>query len=140
MFYTLAADAVVTFHVAYVGFVILGQVLILVGVALEMALGAQPVVPPGTSLRHRRRRGGSAVGHRLSTDNLGERVAQLGGQTVTEGTFISRLLHSVLFYDNVEPWVFTSCYCRVRAPGAGNDDLRAAAVASGKCRNGCCVR
>src|SRR4051794_35471682 len=109
MLYTLAADAVVAFHVAYVGFVIVGQFLILAGVVLKWAwvrnlwfrlahlLAIIVVAAEALS--------GIACPLTIWEDSL----RQMGGQAVTDGTFIGRFMHSILFYD-LEPWVFTTCY------------------------------
>jgi hypothetical protein len=109
MGYGFGADVVVALHLAYVGFVLFGQVAILIGlllgwgwvrnrwfrlghltaiviVALEALLGiACPLTVWEENLRH------------------------LAGQEVTGDSFIGRCMHNMLFY-SIEPWVFTVCY------------------------------
>lgn len=107
--YGYLADAIVAAHVAYVSFVVVGQLVILIGwlrrwawirnfwfrsahftamaiVAVESIFG---VVCPLTEWE----------------DNL--RTA--AGQTVEQGTFIGRFLHHLMFF-SAEPWVFTTAY------------------------------
>jgi hypothetical protein len=109
MGYGTLADVLVAVHVAYVSFVVLGQLAIVVGawrhwdwvrnrwfrlghltaivlVALEAVLGiACPLTVWEDQFRHR------------------------AGQEVTEGSFIGRWLHHFIFY-NFPPWVFTTVY------------------------------
>lgn len=109
MFYAWLADAIVAVHVAYVSFVVVGLVLVLLGavlrwrwignrafriahlaaiaiVAMEAVLGIPcPLTVWETDLR------------------------RLAGQQSAEGTFIGRWLHELLFFD-FPPWVFTTVY------------------------------
>lgn len=109
MSYAFWADVVVAIHVAYVGFVLVGQLLIVAGVlfrwgwvrnfwfrllhvlaicfvAFEAIFGIDcPLTIWEDELRHK------------------------AGQTVADGTFIGRFLHNILFYQ-AEPWVFTTGY------------------------------
>lgn len=109
MWYSLLADFVVVIHVLYVGFILVGQVAILIGawrrwswvrnrwfryahltaisiVALEALTG---IVCPLT----------------VWEDDL----RRLAGETPTEGTFIGRAVHAILFFD-LPAWVFTTIY------------------------------
>ena len=109
MWYTISADGVVAVHLAFVAFVILGQLVTLIGVCF----GWQWV-------RHFWFR----VGHLTcilivaSEALLGiacpltvweDKLRSLAGQKVTDGTFIGRLCHDLLFYDLSES-TFTICY------------------------------
>ena len=109
MFYAWLADAIVALHVAYVGFVVVGLLLILLGaclrwqwignhafriahltaiviVALEAVLGIPcPLTVWEADLR------------------------RLAGQQSAEGSFIGHWLHELLFFD-FPPWVFTTAY------------------------------
>jgi hypothetical protein len=107
--YGLFADLVVACHLAYVSFVLFGQIAILLGlifkwgwvrnlwfrsihlaaiviVALEAVFG---ITCPLTTWENDFRR--------------------LAGQSVEEGTFIGKLLHNAIFF-TAPPWVFTICY------------------------------
>ena len=108
--YRFLADGVLFLHLAYVAFVVLGMVAILVGlwrrwrwvrnfwfrvahflaiayVALESLVG---VICPLTTWENRLR--------------------ELGGRPGQPGSFIGRWVHRLIFLD-LPPWVFTVCYC-----------------------------
>ena len=108
--YRLLADAIVVVHFAFVAFVVLGMLAILVGlwrrwrwvrnfpfriahclaiafVALESLVG---VICPLTTWENQLR--------------------ELGGGTGQPGSFIGRWVHRLIFLD-LPPWVFTACYC-----------------------------
>jgi multisubunit Na+/H+ antiporter MnhB subunit len=97
-FYSLAADAMVAFHAAYVGFVLFGMVAILIGIVLRwrwvrnfwfrtihfvmiavvVAEALCGVICPLTTWE----------------DDLRE----MAGETVGQGTFVGRLCNALLFY------------------------------------------
>ena len=108
--YAILADAVVVLHVAYVTFIIVGLVLILVGwwrnwqwvrnfwfralhltmimvVVVEALLG---IVCP------------------LTTWEKGLR--RLSGEATYTGSFLGRWAHEILFFE-LPPWIFTVIYC-----------------------------
>ncbi len=107
---SIAADVVLFLHAAYVAFVVLGLVAVLVGyvlkwqwikngwfriihltmiliVTVEALLG---VVCPLTTLENELRRA--------------------AGQSVRTSGFMAQLVHDLLFYD-APPWMFTVGYC-----------------------------
>ena len=109
MWYALLADVVVAVHVAYVGFVLLGQLAILLGLALHWDwvrnrwfrlthLAAILVVAFE-----------AIVGIDCPLTVWEYELRALAGQQAAEGTFIGRILHDLLFYQG-EPWIFTTCY------------------------------
>jgi hypothetical protein len=104
MVYSFLADVIVALHVAYVGFVVLGQLLILAGLGLRWEWVRNPWF---------------RVAHLLAIAIVGfeaicgidcpltiweDQLRLLAGQTITEGSFVGRLLHSVIFYD-AQPWI-----------------------------------
>lgn len=109
MGYALAADVIVAIHTAYVSFVVLGQLLILVGlirkwswvrnlwfrlvhlltISVVVVESVLDIPCPLTVWEHRLRK--------------------LAGQPVSEATFIGRCLHNLIFYE-AEPWAFTVVY------------------------------
>lgn len=109
MLYTYLADAVVALHVAYVGFIIVGQLVILAGIPLRWQwirnfwfrlfhlLSISYVALEAIA--------GVACPLTLWEDDL----RRLAGQTVYEGTFIGRFMHDILFY-NADSWIFTASY------------------------------
>jgi polyferredoxin len=108
-FYIIVADLVVVLHIGYVAFVILGELAILLGILLRwnwirnrtfrLAHVAAIVVVVAESW----------CGITCPLTNWENSLRDLGGQTVEEGDFIARWVHSVLFY-RADPWVFTTIY------------------------------
>jgi hypothetical protein len=106
MGYAFLADAIVVFHAAYVGFVVVGQFLILIGLALKWSWVRNPwfrvihliaIVVVGLE----------AAGGVTCPITEWENQARLAaGQTVEEGTFMGRLAHHLLFYRDVDQWYF----------------------------------
>jgi hypothetical protein len=109
MSYSLLADLVVALHVAYVGFVIAGELVILLGWLCRWG-----------GVRNRWFR----FSHLLAIAIVAfeaifkiacpltvweDRLRAWDGKEVADGTFIGRLLHHLLFYQ-APPWVFTLCY------------------------------
>jgi hypothetical protein len=108
--YRLLADLVVVVHFAYVAFVVVGFLLILLGIVLRwgwvrnfwfrlvhfvaIAIVAAQAV-------------GGLTCPLTTWENQLRRAA---GETVREGSFMGRLAHDLLFY-NGPPWVFTLSYC-----------------------------
>jgi hypothetical protein len=109
MWYGYAADAVVAVHVAYVSFIVLGQVAILLGAGLKwrwvrnmwfrIAHLLAIVIVAGEALLRIACPLTVWEGH----------LRRLAGQGVSEGTFIGRCFDQVIFY-NLAPWQFTALY------------------------------
>lgn len=109
MLYRILADLVVAIHVAYVSFVVVGLVLIWLGIwrrwdwvrnrAFRMAhLAAITIVAL------------EAIFEIPCPLTIWEdRLRQLAGEDVSQGTFIGRWLHRLIFYD-APSWVFTVVY------------------------------
>lgn len=109
LFYRLAADLVVTVHAAYVGFVVIGFLLILLGTVLKwtwirnfwfrlvhltmiLAVVAEAwlgIVCPLTTWE--------------------KQLRELAGQTAYQGDFIANWMHDLIFFE-APPWVFTVIY------------------------------
>jgi hypothetical protein len=109
MWYALLADVVVAIHVLYVGFVLVGQVVLGVG----LCRGWRWVGQPWLRLGHLVATGIVAVeailGVPCPLTVWEQRLRLWAGQEVTGGSFIGRCLHGLLFYD-FAPWVFTTAY------------------------------
>jgi hypothetical protein len=111
MWYGILADLVVAFHLAYVSYVVLGQLLILIGVVLRW----QWVRNPWFRWTHLVAIAIVAFEAMLSFScpltDLEEYLREMGGRPIEQGeTFIGRLLHDVLIHYDVPQWVFTTCY------------------------------
>jgi Protein of Unknown function (DUF2784) len=109
VWYGILADVVVAVHVAYVSFVVLGQLAILAGVWRGWAW-----------VRNRWFR----LAHLLAimivaleaVFNIAcpltvweGRLREAAGSQAVEGTFIGRWLHDLIFFE-LPPWVFTAVY------------------------------
>lgn len=109
MFYSLLADFIVALHTGYVAFVVLGQVTILWGAVrkwewirnLWFRLGHLSAIVV-VALEE-------AAGITCPLTLWEDRLRRAAGQSVAEGSFVGRWLHSFLFYD-FPPWVFTVVY------------------------------
>jgi hypothetical protein len=109
MCYGYLADAIVAAHVAYVGFVVLGQLAIMVGYFAHWVwirkpwirfahLGAIVIV----ALE-------AIFGIQCPLTTWEVQLRRLAGEEVADISFIGRCLDYVLFY-NAEPWILTSSY------------------------------
>lgn len=108
-FYQILADIVVTFHFAYVSFVVLGLAMTLAGALLgwnwvrnfwfrtiHLLMIAIVVVE-------------AWCGITCPLTTWEQQLRQLAGQTVHEGSFVANVLHEALFFE-AEPVVFTVGY------------------------------
>ena len=109
LFYRLAADLVVMVHFAYVAFVVVGLLAILLGVVLRwrwvrsmwfrvLHLAAISLVAAE-----------AVCGMTCPLTTWEQDLQTLAGETAYRGDFIAAWVHDWLFYD-AEPWVFTVCY------------------------------
>lgn len=108
--YTFLADVLVTMHLGIVSFVLFGQIIILLGVCL----GWQWVRNLWFRLAHLATIGivvmESLFGYECPFTTWEHNLRIAAGQDASQGSFVGRLMHSLLFYQGPE-WVFTVCYC-----------------------------
>jgi hypothetical protein len=105
MWYGYLADVVVAIHVGYVGYVVIGQLLIWAGLACRWGWVRNPWFR-WTHLVAISLVAGEAVFNITCPLTAWEAdLRRLAGQTVDEGTFVGRLLDSVLFLD-LPSWAF----------------------------------
>ena len=104
------ADVIVAVHLAYVVFVVGGQVFVLIGAARGwkwarnfwfrtlhlIAIGLVVLV--------------EALGVRCPMTVWEENLRVRAGQPTSGETFLGRLFHSVLFYTDIPQWVFTAMH------------------------------
>ncbi len=108
-FFLLAADAILLLHILFVAFVVIGLALILIGRALFRSL----VRNPWFRLTHLasicvvvvQSWAGAMCPLTIAENGLRSRA----GAAVYPGSFISRWLETILYYQAPE-WVFIVCY------------------------------
>src|SRR3954463_16636210 len=105
MGYSLLADLVVAVHVAYVSFVLFGQLAICVGLLLRWGWVRNFWFRAGHFLAIAIVATEAILNIQCPLTTWEDRLRSLAGQEVAEGTFIGRCLHNLMFY-NVEPSVF----------------------------------
>jgi hypothetical protein len=103
------ADLIVTFHACYVSFVVFGQILILVGIALKwswvrniyfrMIHLTMIAIPVGESL----------AGAPCPLTVWEKQLRIRAGQATYPGEFLGYWAHRLIFY-SAPPWVFTLVY------------------------------
>lgn len=107
--YGFLADLMVAIHVGYVGYVVVGQLLIWIG----WAMGWRFVRNFWFRATHLLAIGIVAYEElmeiRCPLTVWEEHFRELAGQPITGETFLGRLMHSILFH-NFEPWVFAAIY------------------------------
>jgi len=111
--YRFLADLVVVVHFAYIAFVVVGFLLILLGIVLRWrwvrGFWFRVVHFAAIAVVAAEALGGVTCPLTTWEDDL--RAA--AGETVHEGSFIGRWAHDVVFVEEDPPpdWVFTLCYC-----------------------------
>jgi hypothetical protein len=107
--YGFLADLMVAIHVGYVGYVVVGQLLIWIG----WALGWRWVRNFWFRATHLLAIAAVAFEQvfdiRCPLTVWEEHFRELASEPVTGETFLGRLLHSILFF-NCQPWVFGAIY------------------------------
>ena len=107
--YRALADVVVVLHAAYVSFVTIGLVAILIGLACRWAwvrnfwfraahLTAIAIVCVE-----------AVAGIVCPLTTLESYLREKGGETAYAGDFVGHWVHELIFFD-APPWVFTVCY------------------------------
>ena len=107
--YRLAADVMVVVHLAFVAFVVFGQVAILIGIVRGWSwvrgfkFRVAHLVAIAVVLVQ------SLLGTTCPLTTWEKQLRQLGGQESYSGDFLARWAHDLLFFD-AEPWVFALIY------------------------------
>ena len=109
MFYGFLADLVVAFHIAYVSFVIFGQLAILLGIVFKW----EWIRNPWFRWTHLIAIVIVAVEAIFSITcpltDLENYLRVSAGQSISGDSFIGRCLNDLLFYD-VPEWILMCCY------------------------------
>jgi len=111
MWYGLCADLVVGIHLAYVAYVVLGQLLIIIGAGMKW----QWVRNPWFRYTHLLAIAIVAIeaiqGWPCPLTVWEAQLRELGGQAFNEsGSFMGKLLHNILFVENVPQLALDTAY------------------------------
>ena len=109
LLYRLAADAVVVVHCAYVAFVVIGLIAILIGLALRRQWARSVVLRTLHLLAIVVVAGEAVCGITCPLTTWEQQLRTLAGEASYHGDFLATWVHELLFYD-APPWVFTVCY------------------------------
>jgi hypothetical protein len=110
MWYGLLADLVVAVHVAYVSFVVLGQLAILIGILARWRWVRNRWFRVAHLIAILIVAAEAVLNVNCPLTDWEDRLRQLAGQTGgNQGDFLGHWLHELIFYD-FPPWVFTSVY------------------------------
>ncbi len=107
--YRILADCVMVVHFAYVAFVVVGLVLILLGVLLSwrwvrgFTFRLLHLVAIGVVVAE------SLLGVVCPLTTWEKNLRTLAGQPTNQEGFLANWLHAVMFFQ-AEPWVFTTAY------------------------------
>ena len=108
--YRFLADAIVVVHFAFVAFVVLGMLAILVGVwrrwrwVRNFSFRIAHLLAIGLVAAE------SLFGVICPLTAWENDLRQLGGERGQPGSFVGRWVHRLIFFD-FPPWAFTACYC-----------------------------
>jgi hypothetical protein len=109
MWYSFLADAIVVVHLAYVSFIVVGLVLILLGAALRWSWirnawfrWSHLVAIVIVALE-------ALAGIACPLTVWEDELRRLAGQDAKAGTFIERWVHPIMFFE-LPPQVFTTIY------------------------------
>jgi hypothetical protein len=109
MGYRLLADLVVAVHVAYVAFVVVGQLLILVGILCRWRWVRNVWFRAAHLIAIAIVAGEALLDIACPLTVWEQQLRTLGGTPTQGGTFIGNLLHELIFID-APPWAFTMAY------------------------------
>jgi len=106
MFYGVLADALAVFHLAYVAFVVVGELAILVGAAFRCRWARNPwfrslhlVAITVVALE--------AIWHiNCPLTDWENQLRAAAGQATSNDTFVGRLVQLIFLNDRWEPWVY----------------------------------
>lgn len=107
--YQVLADALVVVHLAYVGFVVIGELLVLVGALLGWQWIANPWFRWAHLLAIATVVVEAVAGIACPLTVWERQLREAAGKSQPDETFVGRIVHDVLFFD-LPPWVFTSTY------------------------------
>ena len=107
--YEALADALVVVHLAYVGFVVIGEFLVLLGFVLKWRWIANPWFRWSHLIAIAVVVFEAIFGITCPLTLWERQLRDAAGKSQPEETFIGGLVHQVLFFE-LPPWVFTTIY------------------------------
>jgi hypothetical protein len=111
VYYGLLADVVVTIHLAYVAYVVVGQVLIVIAAPFRWQWARNPWFRLTHLLAIAIVAYEAVMGIRCPLTVWEEQLRELAGQPFDSGqTFLGRLFHDLLFYEGLPDIFFTVLY------------------------------
>jgi hypothetical protein len=111
VYYGLLADVVVTLHLAYVAYVVVGQVLIVIAAPFRWQWARNPWFRLTHLLAIAIVAYEAIMGIRCPLTVWEEQLRELAGQPFDSGqTFLGRLFHDLLFYEGLPDIFFNTLY------------------------------
>jgi len=108
-FYRLVADAVVVAHFAYVAFVVVGLLAILLGLLCRWSWVRNFWFRSLHLLSILIVAAEAVCGITCPLTTWEQQLRTMAGDTTYQGDFIADWVHRLMFFD-LQPWVFTLCY------------------------------
>jgi len=109
LFYKIAADVIVVLHAAFVLFVVMGLVLILLGAARSWKWVRNPWFRIGHLICIGFVVGETLLGFVCPLTTWEQQLRELAGEESYRGDFIAHWVHEMLFFEFPD-WVFTLTY------------------------------
>lgn len=109
MWYGYLADAVVAFHLGYVSYVVIGQLVIWIGLIFQWSWIRNPWFRWTHMLAIVVVALEAVFNLTCPLTSWEFELRRMAGQEVEESTFIGELFHNILFWD-LPKWAFTSMY------------------------------
>ena len=107
--YQILADALVVVHLAYVSFVVVGELLVLVGALLAWRWVRNPWFRWSHLLAIATVVVEAVAGIACPLTVWERQLREAAGKPQPDETFVGRIVHDVLFFD-LPPWVCTTTY------------------------------
>jgi len=109
MWYGYLADLVVAFHLGYVSYVVVGQLIIWIGLIFRWSWIRNPWFRWTHLLAILAVALEAVCSITCPLTSWEFELRRMAGQEVEESTFIGQLFHNILFWD-LPPWAFTAMY------------------------------
>jgi hypothetical protein len=110
--YNFLADLLVALHLGYVAFVVVGQLLIVVGLICRWQWVRNPWFRALHLLAITIVAAETIIGLNCPLTDWEDQLRQLANRPIEQGTFIGRLMHNLFRFDNLpyDHWAFRASY------------------------------